>query len=259
MDITNRAAYLRSYMAHVKNWWDIVLDRFGMKKGDYVLHLRNGLSCWAQAGQHDYGVLLDIIADNSYLPGSRGFVISPGDTVLDVGANTGIFSLVAAQKGGKAIAFEPSKRNFDMLVRNVALNKLPGEVLPVKKALSGQKGELKLFTGPHHTTHSLFQELSADSGTSETVETTTLDLVMDEHNLEKIDLLKMDCEGAEYGIFHGASPKTLQKIKRISMEYHEFDGNTGAGLAEFLRGQGFQVEFHPTKATLGYLFAWRSA
>lgn len=256
MGITKRAAYLRSYMAHVRNWWDIVLDRFGMKKGDYVLEFRNGLRCWAQAGEHDYGVLTDVLVDNSYLPERLGFVISEGDTVLDVGANTGIFSLIAAQKGGRVISFEPAKRNYGMFVRNVALNKLHGSIVPLKKALSDKKGVLKLFIGPHHTIHSLFQSLS-DSGESEDVETVTLDMVVEEHKLGSIDFMKMDCGGAEYGILMAASPQALEKIKKISMEYHEFDGHTGAELIDFLKKSGFLVESRQTLPKLGYIFAWR--
>ncbi|MFZ5500292.1 MAG: FkbM family methyltransferase, partial [Candidatus Micrarchaeota archaeon] len=62
---------------------------------------------------------------------------------------------------------------------------------------------------------------------------------------------------AEYGILMAASPQALEKIKKISMEYHEFDGHTGAELIDFLKKSGFLVESRQTLPKLGYIFAWR--
>jgi FkbM family methyltransferase len=252
----------KAYIKFVKNWWDVVLDRYGMKNGEYVIHLRNGIDCLARGGQKDYTVIFEVVARNPYFPKIDGFDIHQGDTVLDIGANSGIFSLLAAQKGATVFAYEPSLGNFTMLTRNAALNKgLSGSVMPIKKAVSDKEATIKLFLGTHNTIHSIFQEfhgkLESDAHTQEEVQCTTLDNLVAERSLSSIDFLKMDCEGAEYPILFGASKKTLSLIKRISMEYHEFDKRTGAELAAYLRENGFQVKEEPNIPGFGYIFAWR--
>jgi hypothetical protein len=75
-----------------------------------------------------------------------------------------------------------------------------------------------------------------------------------------IDLLKLDCEGAEYAILMGASAESLAHVQRIVMEYHDLDVEyEHSSLVRFLESSGFRVQLHanPVHAEIGYLYAWR--
>jgi hypothetical protein len=78
---------------------------------------------------------------------------------------------------------------------------------------------------------------------------------MDENAIEKCDLLKMDCEGAEYDILYNCPPEYLRRIDQIAMEVHsgqQKDQNIEA-LEAFFRKQGFITRRKP----VGMLWAWR--
>ena len=83
----------------------------------------------------------------------------------------------------------------------------------------------------------------------------TLGQVMDENGINKCDLLKMDCEGAEYDILYNCPPEYLQRIDQIAMEVHRGEKATQniAALEAFFRQQGFFTRRRP----VSMLWAWR--
>ena len=125
--------------------------------------------------------------------------------VVDIGANIGHYTLEAARrvgKKGKVFAFEPEPHNFELLRRNIAANGYRN-VVPVRKALSNRCGSSRLAIsgdnlGGHH-----FAGLSENEPAIE-VETTSLDAFLRE-NPARIELIKMDAEGAELSILEGMS------------------------------------------------------
>ena len=75
------------------------------------------------------------------------------------------------------------------------------------------------------------------------VPSTTLPEIMNAHGIDRIDLLKMDCEGAEYEVLYATSPEQLQRISRLRMEYHNLDGlrqHVGS-LSTYLVDNGFRI------------------
>ena len=78
----------------------------------------------------------------------------------------------------------------------------------------------------------------------DTVDVLTLEDLMDRHHVATVDLLKLDCEGAEWEILPAAA-RVLPRIRQIAMEFHEERGWTVAGLAGWLRDQGFDVAHTP--------------
>jgi len=88
----------------------------------------------------------------------------------------------------------------------------------------------------------------------------SLSSIINQLKLESCDLLKLDCEGAEYDILLNAPPVVLSKIRRIVMEYHDqITKFTHQDLVEFLREKGFSVEIYanPVHGNIGYLRAAR--
>src|SRR5688572_25562845 len=80
-----------------------------------------------------------------------------------------------------------------------------------------------------------------------TVWTTTLADIFRDHGIDRCDLLKLDCEGAEYRILYSAPRDVLDRIDHIILEYHHFSQEEGANpsaLRTFLEGRGFVVRDH---------------
>lgn len=135
-----------------------------------------------------------------------------GGTFIDGGANLGIYTIAAASivgSTGRVVAFEPQQTVFRALEANVALNAFSWVDLRAV-ALSDQEGEAQLFGGSEGVVNASFGNYS--SCISQTVRTTTLDLAVAETGLLRLDVLKLDVEGAEELVLRGAS-KTLARYQ----------------------------------------------
>jgi FkbM family methyltransferase len=142
-------------------------------------------------------------------------VLSSGKTFVDVGACHGIYTLTASRiVGGKGhvIAFEPSSRAFPILRKNIAVNNLTNvQAFPL--ALSEKSGKAWLYRHPNVGCDSLGSD---DSFTEEAEETATelLDNVVQQLDIDRVDVIKMDVQGAEEWVLRGAR-KTLMSMRPI--------------------------------------------
>jgi FkbM family methyltransferase len=175
-------------------------------------------------------------------------LVKEGMTVVDIGANVGYYTLLAARltgPGGKVYAFEPNPQNFALLSRNVEANGYQNVVL-IPKAVSETSGTAALCidrasSGGH--------SLSAFRGGADTVQVGTISL--DDYFAGErtvIDVLKMDAEGAEMAIFAGMR-RLLARNPDLAM-LTEFFPRAIRGLGhrpeEYIRqlaASGFQI--HP--------------
>jgi FkbM family methyltransferase len=150
--------------------------------------------------------------------------IREGDTVLDIGANIGMFSLVASRvlkNKGVIHAFEPSQSTYNILNQNITNNNCNNVKLH-RLALSDANGILTLSTPNIKYGTDAFAYLSNSQDTTgnkddqtESVEVKTLDHFLSENNIEKVDLIKIDVEGAELLCFKGAEKLLSGKHKPI--------------------------------------------
>jgi FkbM family methyltransferase len=137
------------------------------------------------------------------------FKFEKGMTFLDVGAHVGKYTLRAAFRvgnKGKVIAVEPNKENFDVLVKNITLNGL-SNCVPLNVAAYSSDGEVLLFKGADSTLHSIKEDFGEGSYK---VKARALDNVLEEIGVKKLDLVKIDVEGAELEVLKGME-KTLKK------------------------------------------------
>jgi len=132
--------------------------------------------------------------------------------IIDAGANVGTFSLYAAKLGAKKVyAFEPVKNTFDILKKNIVLNKVEGTVQPINLALGDKAGDALIsFVSAGDEGASI--EFFDGSKHTQNVIVTTVDKFM--ASKEKVDLIKMDVEGYEAKVIKG-SAKTLKKFKPV--------------------------------------------
>jgi FkbM family methyltransferase len=150
--------------------------------------------------------------------------IRPGMIVADVGAHIGTFTLLASKKvgeWGKVIAVEAEKNNFNQLNKNLELNGIKN-VMPIKIALSDFNGEKDFFITKGSGCHSFSPPVGQEIVDKIKIKVKSLDTLMKELNIEKIDLLKIDAEGAELEILKGAQETLIKnpKMKMVIAAYH---------------------------------------
>lgn len=139
------------------------------------------------------------------------------DVFVDVGANVGAFTLMAANKvgnNGKIIAFEPVSKVYEQLKYNIQLNNLH-QVKIEKKALYNETTELNFVISANSNLgmSSIFEH-DEKNGQTEIVQAIKGDEYFSNNPIPKMDLIKMDIEGAEYFALQGLK-ETLKKYKPI--------------------------------------------
>ncbi|MDQ2690517.1 MAG: FkbM family methyltransferase, partial [Chloroflexota bacterium] len=191
-----------------------------------------------------------------------GFRIQPGWTVVDIGAGIGEYTLFAAihQPGVRVFAFEPYPPSFSLMEENLHRNGITN-VRAFNEAVAETSGELILdLTGGEPLQFQSHSKPDAAVEKSLSVRSRSLADAFATLEIESCDLLKMDCEGAEYSILFGTPPSIFELVRHIVMEYHDHTSHyQHHDLVRFLDAQGYQVEIfpNPVHSDIGYLRAIR--
>jgi FkbM family methyltransferase len=159
--------------------------------------------------------------------------------VFDIGANIGLFTLQASAllSGGKIFAFEPNPDARRLFTRNVEENRLKGVSLsPV--ALGSKPGRVTLSLGSRSGLARIVGEAEEVPGERIEVEVVTLDGVVKERGLSRIDLMKIDVEGFEYEVLLGGRD-AMRITRRIVVEYDHPE--LREAIRRFLGGFGFDL------------------
>jgi FkbM family methyltransferase len=132
-------------------------------------------------------------------------ILSPGKLFVDVGANFGVYTLVASKlvgETGQVLAFEPTARSFAVLQRNIELNHCPN-VRGFQAALAETRSRAWLNYGWDPVGNWLEKD-SKCGNQGEQVQTEALDQLLDENGINRVDAIKVDVEGAEELVLRGA-------------------------------------------------------
>src|SRR5262245_37112358 len=240
----------------LKNWPTYYAESWGWVRSPTVVYrLRNGLSFEARPRTLDTAVLKDVLVRRVYE--RPGFTIAPGDTVLDIGAHVGFFAASAARigPGVRVLAFEPHPENFSLLTANLSRNGL-SNVLAIRTGVAAASGVRSLNLPANPAGHSLHFVEAGQSSLS--VKTASLDDIVRQHALSEVDLLKLDCEGAEHDILEHAMPDPLSRVRRIAMEVHTVDAErTPESMCRLLEHAGFAVSLGPKGGATRLMWATR--
>ena len=172
-------------------------------------------------------------------------LINAGDTVVDAGANIGLWAMGAARRAGRdgaVHAFEPVPDNFEELRSNIELNAL-AQVHAVQCGLSDRKGRATIYaaTNGNSGMASLAQSAGVDCALD--IELTTLDDYCEAKKIVRVDFLKMDVEGAELAVLEGGR-ELLKKEPMILFEVSEQTarpfGRSTTEVKAYLSEMGFQ-------------------
>jgi len=193
----------------------------------------------------------EVFESGCYLP-SAEFRIGKGDTVLDIGANVGLFSIWVALNvpSARIFAFEAARDNFLALAENVRINRFTGISAHHYAVTDGSSDHATLYRGFHGGIHSIrpeYRNWDPSIGSprkTEKVRTITLERIFRRFEVDHVDYMKLDCEGAEYEILFSASGPTLSRIRKIVGEYHDLGPERhGGALKKFLTRNGFKTAF----------------
>lgn len=191
----------------------ILIERYGSKM--YVNAKDTGMVPFLLAGSYEeYGTKLFLDS------------IKPGMVIVDVGANFGYYSLIAAGAlrglgdGGQVYAFEPEPGNYELLLKNIEINGYTN-ITPSQSAVSASTGRASLYLDSRNLAgHSLSSECIIHGDDSVQIETSTLDdFFMHRVGKTKVDILKIDTQGAEGLVLEGAWGILDGNRAKIFMEF----------------------------------------
>lgn len=141
--------------------------------------------------------------------------IRPGDTVVDLGGNIGVFTRYAYHMGAsKIITFEPDRRYFEILKQNA-----PSNAILFNAAIADKLGKLTLTESSHLGGSNLWHQ-EDPLQTQYRVNTYTLDYLFETGIVDSIDFLKVDIEGSEIIALQGISDENLARVRNLAVEYH---------------------------------------
>ena len=212
---------------------------FGDLRSPTILPDGNIIICSLEDHKYEWEIYHNSLYDRFFKP-------QRGDIVVDVGAHVGFYTLKAAKEvgnRGRVIAVEPEDKNYELLTKNIRINKYQN-VTPVKSALSDFEGKAKFFLKARSFSHSLIGKtwITPIVGFTE-VTVTTLDSLLKELAIKKVDLLKINVEGAELEVLKGCR-KFLAKgeISKIVAETHPPFKQEAEKINRYLKARGYRTK-----------------
>jgi len=223
---------------HVRVLFDLATSATPWSPPEMTFRLRNGLRITspnvAGARFPVYEIFADDVYDLRYL--LAGLPADP--VVIDAGGQIGCFTLAVAQASptARVHTYEASPTTASYLSRNVAANAMSDRVTVHNTALSGEVGTFQLVDSGTASSHNGLTA-PAGSGREVTVPCTTFDAAVSAAG-GRVDLVKLDIEGAEYDTIFRSAPESWAGVRKVVMEYHPVPGRSRADLEEFFAGVG---------------------
>jgi FkbM family methyltransferase len=180
-------------------------------------------------------------------------LLRTGGTAVDVGANIGYFTLLAASlvgAKGKVIAVEAHPANFEVLSSAVQRNRLE-QVLPVNVGLSDENGSAQIIMADQNEfANRTASMVPQPQRSGPTIPLRTLDECLDEWRLDTVDLLKIDVDGFETKVLRGATQAlSAGRVRNVIVELDDYwlaaSGSSGGELTALLERTGFREARHP--------------
>ena len=179
---------------------------------------------WMPAGS-DYALPWDLAEQERRIYGMGERAVHRGDIVLDCGSNVGVFTREALNQGaGLVVAIEIAPENLECMRRNFADEIAHGRVLVYPKGVWDKDAFLTLTVASENSAADSVVMHPEKSHEGPRVELTTIDKIVAELKLERVDFIKMDIEGAEQNALIGARATLAKYHPRMSLSaYHRPD------------------------------------
>ena len=195
---------------------------FSLKPKKEIFIKMDELKFYFAPGQSELSPYPEICHEKIYEKDAR-FIPKEGNTVMDIGGHIGIFTIISAKRcgeTGKLYTYEPNPETFKRLKKNIEANKLT-QVQLNNLAVSEKDGLLNMKIGDSSQGSTIMEKGTlSDYSKTVSVQTCTLDNIVSVNDILKIDILKIDAEGAELLILKGGMKQALPITKKIMIETH---------------------------------------
>ncbi len=204
-----------------------------------LLKLNNGLGFYI-THHLDAHVIFEIFINRDYY-----LKLDRVKTIFDIGAHVGIASIFLSTNYPSAsiYAFEPNNKSYRRLKKNLKYNKI-SNVKVFNWAIVGKSTPKRtLFVDSKSGMSTMFGRSDKELiSAKQTVTTKTLSKVLKAEKIKSVDLVKMDCEGAEYEILLGLNPSAYRQFKAFVIEYHDdITEHTHQDLIDIFKKNSYQV------------------
>jgi FkbM family methyltransferase len=201
---------------------------------------------WIPQGD-DYVLPFNLAEQERKIYGTGERAVHAGDVVLDCGANVGVYTREALAAGANpVVAIEPAPENIECLRRNFADEIKRGRVVVYPKGVWDRDDVLTLNVDPGNSAADSFVMHPERAVAGPQVPLTTIDKLVDELKLTRVDYIKMDIEGAEQRALAGARSTLARFHPRMALSaYHRPDDPEGIPAAVFRAWTGYRMECGP--------------
>lgn len=232
-----------------KNWIEVFTLSFLPR--EIVFRFKNGLE-FKINNFHNLISLYEIFIKNEYLIKKLNPKI-----VIDIGANFGDSTVFFAKTYPKSFifSFEPSLSTFKILKTNINLNNIENCKF-FKLGVGSKRGKYSFFENKQSGLSSLYQ--TGVLSTKITVDIITLLDIFKINKINSCDLLKLDCEGAEFDIIMNSPVDIFSKVNSMIIEYHnEVTDYKHTELVKYLKKLKFKVRIkkHRIERNIGMIYA----
>ena len=199
-----------------------------------LVRRENGLSLWETpdgpywipSGSDDVLPVLLAQQDLDIYGTGEGSGIAPGDVVFDCGAHVGVYVRKALQGGAsKVVAVEPAPDNIECLRRNFAGEIAQGRVILRAEGVWDRQDQLPLFKKDSNSAADSFVIQGGKQASADLLPLTTIDLIVEELKLDKVDVIKMDIKGATGKALVGAKTTLERWQPRLALSTEEAADN----------------------------------
>jgi FkbM family methyltransferase len=250
----NNARKLKNGIFSLKYGDEIVEEKIKFEGQNRYLVVDSKQIKLSYIGDDLFPIVCEIFYDKIY---ERDFVRpSIGDVIVDIGANYGVFSLYSQMFNPKKVyAVEPVKDTFENMKNNLEVY----GVVCINKAISDENGYETFAVTEVNGNNFSFKNKDGYHPSNiineEVVESITINQLIKDYNIEKIDYLKVDCEGGEKHLFEQIDKEYLKNnINKIAIEYHSQD--IFNILMDILTQNNFIIEDTSGSTEIGLIYAY---
>ena len=163
-----------------------------------------------------------------------------GSLLWDIGANIGLYSLLAARRGLQVMAFEPSAASFAAMIRNIEINGLGDRISAYCLAFAGETGLVALNMASAAAGHSMHSIEARQGGFRQAVPGFSVDDFIAHFHAAPPAAIKLDVDGIEPAILNGARTTLRTHVREVLVEIDGANAAAGGnGIPEILTGCGF--------------------
>jgi FkbM family methyltransferase len=249
--VKNSISRYKNLFRHISNWTGYFTRKFKKEFRPMEFTTRGNPVRFQVPSTGLYLVFKEIFVTDFYDIDTLVKQLPEKPLIIDIGANAGYFNMMLFSKikDATVYAYEPIPVNYELFKKNISFNPgLEKQIHLFNKAVTGKPVEsVELFmehSAENSVIASIYSDFDQQNKYSLKVPAISLEEIINGNGFNRIDLLKVDCEGSEYPIIYETSAATWSKVDRLTIEVHNLDNDRRNHnyLGEFLKQQGFNVE-----------------